>query len=62
MTERIKALAERAVHESLFIRPAAFAANPAYASLPEALRIACTIRDCFRNYPIRKVPDGELLT
>ncbi|MBO5217899.1 MAG: hypothetical protein J6C52_00615 [Clostridia bacterium] len=62
MTERIKTLAERAVHESLFIRPAAFAANPAYASLPEALRIACTIRDCFRNYPIRKVSDGELLT
>lgn len=62
MKERILALADRALHESLFEAPPHPAANPAYADLPEPLRVAYNIRDYFAAYPVRPKSAGELLT
>ena len=61
MTDRIRALAERAVKEGLFIHPPHESPNPDYAACPEPLRVAYSIRDFFARYPIRRC-DGELLT
>ena len=60
MTDRIRALAAKAVKEGLYVRPPHEAPNPDYETLPEPLRVAYSIRDFFARYQINK-NDDELL-